>query len=141
MSTLSIGSDSVLLDLKILNGELSLKFDKYVNSYTVNVKNNVDTLEIEYKIRDTDEIKIVNNENFNYGLNYVFLEISNGEEKNVYTLEVYKEKIENVMKYEEETISSNNKERNEYMPYIISFTCFFIIMFFFIVIFHRKKSK
>lgn len=141
MSTLSIGSDSVLLDLKILNGELSLKFDKYVNSYTVNVENNVDTLEIEYKIRDTDEIKIVNNENLNYGLNYVFLEISNGEEKNVYTLEVYKEKIENVMKYEEETISSNNKERNEYMPYIISFTCFFIIMFFFIVIFHRKKSK
>lgn len=141
MSTLSIGSDSVLLDLKILNGELSLKFDKYVNSYTVNVKNNVDTLEIEYKIRDTDEIKIVNNEKLNYGLNYVFLEISNGEEKNVYTLEVYKEKIENVMKYEEVTISSNNKERNEYMPYIISFTCFFIIMFFFIVIFHRKKSK
>lgn len=131
----------MLLDLKILNGELSLKFDKYVNSYTVNVENNVDTLEIEYKIRDTDEIKIVNNENFNYGLNYVFLEISNGEEKNVYTLEVYKEKIENVMKYEEETISSNNKERNEYMPYIISFTCFFIIMFFFIVIFHKKKSK
>ena len=79
-----MGSDSVLLDLKILNGNMFLKFDKYVNNYTVNVASDVDTLEIEYKIRDTDEIKIVNNEILNYGLNYVFLEVTSEEEKNVY---------------------------------------------------------
>lgn len=105
-----MGSDSVLLDLKILNGNMFLKFDKYVNNYTVNVASDVDTLEIEYKIRDTDEIKIVNNEILNYGLNYVFLEVTSEEEKNVYTLEVYKEKIENVMKYEDVLVAKSDKE-------------------------------
>lgn len=131
----------MLLDLKILNGEMALKFDKYVNNYTINIASDVDFLEIEYKIRDNDEIKIVNNENLNYGLNYVFLEITTDEEKNVYTLEVYKEKIENVMKYEDIALTKNDKEINEYTPYIISFVCFVIILFFFVVIFHKKKSK
>ena len=136
-----MGSDSVLLDLKILNGNMFLKFDKYVNNYTVNVASDVDTLEIEYKIRDTDEIKIVNNEILNYGLNYVFLEVTSEEEKNVYTLEVYKEKIENVMKYEDVLVAKSDKEANVNMPYIILFVCLVVILFFFVVIFHRKKSK
>lgn len=136
-----MGSDSVLLDLKILNGDMPLKFDKYVNSYTVLVESNVEFLEIEYKIRDTDEIKIINNENLNYGLNYIFLEITADNEKNVYTLEVYREKVENVMKYQEVTLGSGDKVMNENTPYIISFVCFLVILLFFIVIFVRKKSK
>lgn len=136
-----MGSDSVLLDLKILNGDMPLKFDKYVNSYTVLVESNVEFLEIEYKIRDTDEIKIINNENLNYGLNYIFLEITSDNEKNVYTLEVYREKVESVMKYQEMTLGSGDKVMNENTPYIISFVCFLVILLFFIVIFVRKKSK
>ena len=136
-----MGCDSVLLDLKILNGDMPLKFDKYVNSYTVLVESNVEFLEIEYKIRDTDEIKIINNENLNYGLNYIFLEITSDNEKNVYTLEVYREKVESVMKYQEVTLGSGDKVMNENTPYIISFVCFLVILLFFIVIFVRKKSK
>ena len=136
-----MGSDSVLLDLKILNGNMPLKFDKYVNSYTVLIESNVEFLEIEYKIRDTDEIKIINNENLNYGLNYIFLEITSDNEKNVYTLEVYREKVESVMKYQEVTLGSGDKVMNESTPYIISFVCFLVILLFFIVIFVRKKSK
>ena len=136
-----MGSDSVLLDLKILNGDMPLKFDKYVNSYTVLVESNVEFLEIEYKIRDTDEIKIINNENLNYGLNYIFLEITSDNEKNVYTLEVYREKVESVMKYQEVTLGSGDKVMNENTPYIISFVCFLVILLFFFVIFVRKKSK
>lgn len=136
-----MGCDSVLLDLKILNGDMPLKFDKYVNSYTVLVESNVEFLEVEYKIRDTDEIKIINNENLNYGLNYIFLEITSDNKKNVYTLEVYREKVESVMKYQEVTLGSGDKVMNENIPYIISFVCFLIILFFFIIIFVRKKSK
>lgn len=136
-----MGSDSVLLDLKILNGNMPLKFDKYVNSYTVLIESNVEFLEIEYKIRDTDEIKIINNENLNYGLNYIFLEITSDNEKNVYTLEVYREKVESVMKYQEVTLGSGDKVMNENTPYIISFVCFLVILLFFIVIFVRRKSK
>ena len=123
----------ILSYVKQINNRLS-----YLSKYVCEI---VETLEIEYKIRDTDEIRIVNNEILNYGLNYVFLEVTSEEEKNVYTLEVYKEKIENVMKYEDVLVAKSDKEANENMPYIISFVCLVVILFFFVVIFHRKKPK
>ena len=43
------GGYSVLLDLEILNGVMSLKFDKYVNTYTVEVDNSVEKLQFNYK--------------------------------------------------------------------------------------------
>ena len=136
-----MGCDSVLLDLKILNGDLSLEFDKYVNNYTVSVASDVDKLEIDYKIRDTDEIKIVNNENLEYGLNYIFIEVTNEEEKNMYTLEVYREKVENVMSYENVSVPKTEKKMPLYVPYLIGGGCFVVILFFFVVIFGHRKSK
>ena len=69
------------------------------------------------------------------------MEITSDNEKNVYTLEVYREKVESVMKYQEVTLGSGDKVMNENTPYIISFVCFLVILLFFIVIFVRKKSK
>lgn len=131
----------MLLDLKILNGNMSLKFDKYVNTYTIEVKNDVESLEIEYKIRESDEIKIINNDNLETGLNYVFLEITNESEKNMYTLEVYKEKSESVFKSENINRVEQQKEMPQNAVYIISGVCVFVILIFFIAIFCRKKSK
>ena len=136
-----MGCDSVLLDLKILNGDLSLEFDKYVNNYTVSVASDVDKLEIDYKIRDTDEIKIVNNENLEYGLNYIFIEVTNEEEKNMYTLEVYREKVENVMSYENVSVPKTEEKMPLHVPYLIGGGCFVVILFFFMVIFGHRKSK
>ena len=136
-----MGCDSVLLDLKILNGDLSLTFDKYVNNYTVSVASDVDKLEIDYKIRDTDEIKIVNNENLEYGLNYIFIEVTNEEEKNMYTLEVYREKVENVMSYENVSVPKTEEKMPLHVPYLIGGGCFVVILFFFMVIFGHRKSK
>ena len=131
----------MLLDLKILNGNMSLKFDKYVNTYTIEVKNDVESLEIEYKIRESDEIKIINNDNLETGLNYVFLEITNESEKNMYTLEVYKEKSESVFKSENINRVEQQKEMPQNAVYIISGVCIFVILIFFSAIFCRKKSK
>lgn len=141
MGTLLQGSDSVLLDLKVLNGDMHLNFDKYVNSYTVNVACDVTSLEIEYKIDDDNEIKIINNENFEYGINYVFIELTAFDEKNIYTLEVYRDKEINVLKYENvATIQDSGKAPSNY-AYKTCFVCAIIIIILFIIIFIPKRPK
>lgn len=141
MDTLSKGSDSVLLNLTILNGEMPLKFDKYVNTYTVSVDSSVTSLEIEYKITDENEIKIINNENFEYGVNYVFIEITNLEEKNIYTLEVYRNKEISAMKDENVAITLDSEKMPSNYAYKTCFVCGLIIVIFFFIIFHPKSSK
>ena len=67
----------MLLDLKILNGDMPLKFDKYVNNYTVEIKEDVTNLEIEYKCNNDDSVNKTNNDNLDFGINYVFIEVIN----------------------------------------------------------------
>ena len=91
------GGYSVLLDLEILNGVMSLNFDKYVNTYTVEVDNSVEKLQFNYKVEDEFQVDVINNENINEGLNYVYIIVTNKNEQNTYTLEVYKEVTKNVI--------------------------------------------
>lgn len=93
------GGYSVLLDLEILNGVMSLKFDKYVNTYTVEVDNSVEKLQFNYKVEDEFQVDVINNENINEGLNYVYIIVTNKNEQNTYTLEVYKEVTKKVISY------------------------------------------
>ncbi len=132
---------SVLLNLKVLNGDMPLKFDKYVNIYTVTVASNITSLEIEYKINDLDEIKISNNEDFEYGQNYVYIEIINGEEKNLYTLEVYRCNETNVIKYE--TFEKNEAPlyTQNYNAYIHLGIILSIIVILAFLIFSGKREK
>ena len=54
---------------------MPLKFDKYVNNYTVEIAEDVTKLEIDYKCNEGDLVNILNNDNLDYGLNYVFIEV------------------------------------------------------------------
>jgi len=131
----------VLLDLKILNGDMPLKFDKYVNNYTVEIKEDVTKLEIEYKCNNDDSVNITNNDNLDFGINYVFIEVVSKEEKNVYVLEVYKKRTENVfneIKIEPE-IKSEEK-MPDYIPIGLIVGGFLIILLTFRLLFHKKKS-
>ena len=58
----------MLLDLKILNGDMPLKFDKYVNNYTVEIAEDVTKLEIDYECNEGDLVNILNNDNLDYGV-------------------------------------------------------------------------
>ena len=75
---------------------MPLKFDKYVNNYTVEIKEDVTKLEIEYICNNDDLVTIKNNDNLDFGINHIFIEVVNNEEKNVYVLEIYKKRDENV---------------------------------------------
>lgn len=126
----------MLLDLEILNGDMSLEFDKYVNNYTINVDSNVSKLEIKYKCLDNNTVSILNN-NLEYGINYVYIDVLSESGSNLYTLEVYKDKEEYVFF---ESKVEVEKEMPKYSPYIIGITSLFIIVLTFILLFKNKKS-
>lgn len=130
----------MLLDLEILNGVMSLKFDKYVNTYTVEVDNNVEKLQFNYKVEDNSQVDVINNENINDGLNYVYIIVTNEQEQNTYTLEVYKEVTKSVISTSNlETKLEVEQHINKNTPYIIGSICFVIILIFFLIIFHSRK--
>ena len=133
----------MLLDLEILNGVMSLKFDKYVNTYTVEVDNNINKLQFNYKVEDECQVDVINNENINEGLNYVYIIVTNKNEQNTYTLEVYKEVTKEVISTSNlETKLEVEQQINKNTPYVIGSICFVIIVIFFLIIFHpRKKFK
>ena len=106
----------MLLDLKILNGDMPLKFDKYVNNYTVEIKEDVTKLEIEYICNNDDLVTIKNNDNLDFGINHIFIEVVNNEEKNVYVLEIYKKRDENV--FNEIKIESEIKNEEKMPNYV-----------------------
>ena len=131
----------MLLDLKILNGDMPLKFDKYVNNYTVEIKEDVTKLEIEYICNNDDLVTIKNNDNLDFGINHIFIEVVNNEEKNVYVLEIYKKRDENVfneIKIESEI--KNEEKIPNYVPIGLIVGGFFIILLTFWILFHKKNK-
>lgn len=127
----------MLTDLQVLNGDMPLKFDKYVNTYSVNVTSDVTELDLVYEVSD-GEVKVIENENLKEGLNYVYLEVINEDSKAWYTLKVYKEKTEVVFKEiveEEVKREITNKE-----TYTIIGVCIFLIILCFIVIYRPFRK-
>ena len=86
----------MLKSLEVLNGEMTPKFDTYNSIYTINVSNDIDSLVINYEIDEDSTINILNNENLQVGENIIYLEISNMDSKETYTLYVNKEELEEV---------------------------------------------
>lgn len=131
----------MLLNLEILNGMMSPFFDKFVDVYTVNVAQDVDSLVLNYEAEEGYNVEVKNNNSFIEGPNYVFIEVTNEESINTYTLEVYKEYTESVINYDE--LMSPLEVENQmpsYMPYLIGGICLFIILCSFLLLFRKKKK-
>lgn len=131
----------MLLDLKVINGSMPLSFDKYVNNYTVSVDENVERLEIEYKCEDNDDVKIINNEYLNYGINNVFIEVTSNNTKNIYTLSVYRKKEVSAFKEIETKEDPKSVSDNLQISLIvILFVNLIVIIFTFKFLFLKKKN-
>ncbi len=116
-------------------------FDKFVDVYTVNVAQDVDSLVLNYEAEEGYNVEVKNNNSFIEGPNYVFIEVTNEESINTYTLEVYKEYTESVINYDE--LMSPLEVENQmpsYMPYLIGGICLFIILCSFLLLFRKKKK-
>ena len=132
----------MLIDLKILNGNLELKYNEYTYEYTVKVDNTVNSLNIEYKLTEGTSINIRNNI-LTEGENKVYLDVFDSENYETYTLIVYKQEIEEVSgidMYLKSLEVNNTKEELElYKVQILSISIFLIIILLFSLIFKRKK--
>ena len=132
----------MLKDLKILNGNLELKYNEYTYEYTVTVDSDVSSLEFEYVLDDDCYIDIKDNV-LDKKENIVTLDVYNVDKSTTYTFYVYKESdeevngIDNYMKSLE--VSSTNHV-DLYKVQILSVSLFLTLIIIFSILFHRKKN-
>lgn len=131
----------MLEELVILNGKLDLKFDKYNYIYTVSVSNNIESLNINYKVSDGYQVNIIDNI-LDKEENYVYLKVFNNDEINTYTLIVNKESEYTTSLIEDykRSLEVNKEEFDPSKIILIGVTCFIILLIIFILLFMRKKK-
>ena len=130
--------DIVLNSLEITNGEISPRFDKYNNYYSVKVDKSVKKLEFmsEYDINKYD-IKIGNNDNIvNNKLIYITIFDKKTLEQNTYILKVYIEESEKEVMRTSDIVKevSIKKQNYDYAP-LIGAICFALIILIFRILF------
>lgn len=132
----------MLTDLKILNGNLELKFDRYNYIYTVVVASDVKSLEIEYTVDDNSYVNIRNNIIDN-DESIVYIDVSQLDKKETYTLYVYKEQEEKASLINEYVNSLNINRNIEFSFLNIQILCcivFIIIVGVFALLFKKKRK-
>lgn len=131
----------MLKDLKILNGELSVKFDPLNTRYTVNMTNSDTKLELEYEIDEDDEISIFGN-SLDGQDDLVVISVYNDDELMSYYLEINFLESKNV-NLEQDYFASlelnSKQEVPKYVAPVIADVCFLIILFFFAILFKKRK--
>lgn len=131
----------MLKDLKILNGELSVKFDPLNTRYTVHMTNSDTKLELEYKIDEDDEISIFGN-SLDGQDDLVVISVYNDDELMSYYLEINPLESKNV-NLEQDYFASlelnSKQEVPKYVAPVIAGVCFLIILFFFAILFKKRK--
>lgn len=132
----------MLQDLKILNGNLDLKFDKYNYEYTVHVDEDVKKLDIDY-IKEENAVVEVSNNTLNNKHSTVYITVKNGENVVVYTLYVTKNISENVSKIDEYiySLETNTETINTYELQFLGIGVFFAIVIVFTLFFKKKRIK
>lgn len=131
----------MLKDLKILNGELSVKFDPLNTRYTVNMTNSDTKLELEYEIDEDDEISIFGN-SLDGQDDLVVISVYNDDELMSYYLEInfLESKYVNLEQDYFASLELNSKQEvPKYVAPLIAGVCFLIILFFFAILFKKRK--
>ncbi len=133
----------MLESLEVLNGELTPKFDKYNNLYTVQIGNDVFSLELNYQVTSSANVSIFGNENLQEGENEVIITVMDDTNKMTeYNLLVMKE--------EAKTTSNTlitpeplevRKELPGYVAPLIAIICFTLILITFGLLFRKRKHK
>ena len=130
----------MLLDLEILNGELSPVFDIYNDVYSVTINEDTTSLVMDYEVEDGYVVNIIDNTGLEAGENEVYIQVIKDEEINTYTLLVYKESSEPVFNYEyiPEGVEVE-EELPEYVAPLIIGSCLLVILIVFLLLFKRKS--
>ena len=132
----------MLLDLQILNGNMSLQFDSLNTIYTITLEDDADKLDITYEIPENANISIVGTD-LKPGLNEVVLTVYNDFEQMSYYLYVEKEDTYLAIGNEDNLDKLEVVKTNSIYPYavpLIGSTCFLLIILFFTLLFKKNKK-
>ncbi len=133
----------MLNDLKILNGNMPLKFDPLNNIYTIDLDQNETELKLEYKVSEGATVKIENNHDLQNGLNEVNLIVTKDDKETIYNLYVYKDDTTKVNKSLEEMLNVKLEPKEElpnYVAPLIGVICFLLIITFYLLLFRKSKK-
>ena len=133
--------DNMLIDLKILNGNLDIKFDKYTYNYTVRIDNDLNKLDFSYILDNNVSINIRDNNNITDG-SIVYIDVFNGKRIITYTFNIYKDntnEVINVMNIDDELLLEKSNE-NFITTNLLFTVMFFIIIFLYLLIFRKLKK-
>ncbi len=127
----------------IENGILEPEFQNDIESYYVSISEDVDSLDLDFKLEPGTKINVVGNNDLKIGDNYVFIELEKEGMVKTYRFLVNKEETATVFNYEEPVrleIEENKKEPIDYTPIII-LVCIFLIIVIFKTIFKSNKKQ
>ncbi len=131
----------MLEDLIVKNGEMALKFDSLNNFYTVDVEDDVTSLELEYKETGKTKIVVRDNEDLKPGANYVYIDVYEDRGINTYTLLVYKKKVKEVASIGIEAEPLEVEGPPAYSPYIIMLVGAIVILLTYKILFRKRKKQ
>ena len=132
----------IINDIKISNGEITPKFDKYNNYYSVTIDKSISSLSIECNYNEEKfDIEISNNENLvNNKLVYVTIFDRDTLEQNTYIFKIYVDDIEdkevNIEDDSKDLKVDSKKESYNYAP-LVGTICFVLIIFVYYIMFLR----
>ncbi len=133
----------MLKELKILNGNLELKFNEYTYEYTVTVDSSVKSLELEYVLDESATLEIVDNV-LDEKENIVILNVANEKDIKEYKLYVYKEDeqtVSGIDNYMKELELSKIDNIDIYKVQFLTIGIFLAIIIVFSIIFRKKSHK
>ena len=133
---ISVSAESIL-NLEVLNGNLSREFEPNNNVYSVTLNKEEDALELKYELKDKEANVESNTEN-----DITTLSITNSDgTKETYTFYVNKEIATPVFK---EYQKKEKEQKIPYLEYYVGVPCVIFILFLFKVLvlgFKKKRHK
>lgn len=136
---ISAASIPYLTSLEITNGINTINFDKDNDLYTINVYDDIDSLDISYTVNNPDtKVEIVGNE-LTKDINDVYINLLDEDVKNTYHLIV--NKIDDTKPVFYEINNDNIKKDNKLMQILIIIIYVFINCFLVRVLFHKKRIQ
>ena len=124
--------------LEIMNGVNTLSFDKMNNLYTINVYEDIDALDISYKVKEDIDVSIIGNELIKE-VNDVYINLAHDDEVNSYHLIVNKiDNTKSVMAYETKVEEDSD---NPVVKTSIVFASIIINGLMLVILFHKKNPK
>lgn len=128
--------------LEIVNGKLSPDYNKYNNTYTVKVENDITSLKINYEASEDIKVEIFGNDNLKEGENKIVISLKKNDNYDYIYLTAIKEEEQTVFN---SVTNSNVVEIGNtapvYVAPLIGASCFLIILTLYAILFATKKSK